>query len=642
MCNVLFSDHQYRATDSVMCGHPCNCSFYRVERVYKTRTHKGRLFPLFALLAVGQRSRLIRAVGTHRAKGIRIDDNICRSMGRGKASAFAGVPAIMHWFRRDLRVGDNHALNAALAAAASTRAHFVPIFILDPDLHNPTVCGAVRMRFVLESIDALRGELHHRCGARLRVVSGRPSDVLPPLIREWRVSKLCYEIEHDPAAVVRDASVAADARALGAQVVTSEGFTVYELERLLSHAKPVGKAPANMSGFLSLIERAGDPLEPVEFADGKSISLEETPPDIQAADGRAGRLTIPTLSDMGYDEDELRADSEIWERFRGGEAEGWKRMDAFLAREGGRVAARFSKPETSPGAFEVRETTVLSPYLALGCVSSRGFHKRLRELESKHKVSAMPQTRLWGQLMWRESFWLLAATTPNFHKMVGNPICRQIDWDTGPEADSRFAAWSEARTGLPWIDALLTQLVKEGFVHHLGRHSLACFLTRGDLWVSWERGAKVFERYLIDYDYALNSANWMWLSASAFFNTYFRVYSPVAFAKKWDQEGKFIKHYLPVLSKMPTRYVHEPWKAPLSVQRAAGCVIGVDYPAPIVDHGRTSKENIGRMKVAYARGLRGVPEDTNVGAASEKKSNKSDDNDDDLPQARKSKRIRHT
>ena len=112
----------------------------------------------------------------------------------------------------------------------------------------------------------------------------------------------------------------------------------------------------------------------------------------------------------------------------------------------------------------------------------------------------------------------------------------------------------------------------------------------------------------------------MWLSASAFFHQvrcgilcragpqsahalptqFFRVYSPVAFPKKYDPRGVYVRHFLPVLRKLPDRYIYEPWTAPLDVQRAAGCVVGVDYPAPVVDHAEASKANIAKMTAAYA------------------------------------------
>ena len=146
-------------------------------------------------------------------------------------------------------------------------------------------------------------------------------------------------------------------------------------------------------------------------------------------------------------------------------------------------------------------------------------------------------------------------------------------------------AWSHCMTGYPWIDAIMKQLRQEGWIHHLARHCVACFLTRGDLYVNWERGMEVFEELLLDADYALNAGNWLWLSGtSSFFTAYFRMYSPVAFPKKYDPDGKYVRKYLPVLKDMPKEFIYEPWKAPKSVQEKVGCVIGKDCPERIVDH----------------------------------------------------------
>ena len=164
----------------------------------------------------------------------------------------------------------------------------------------------------------------------------------------------------------------------------------------------------------------------------------------------------------------------------------------------------------------------------------------------------------------------------------------------------------------------MTQLRTQGWIHHLGRHAVACFLTRGDLYQSWEKGATYFESQLLDADYALNNFNWMWLSCSAFFYQYFRCYSPVAFGKKTDPNGLYIRKWLPQLAKLPNKYIYEPWKAPPSIQKQAGICIGPTqgngknstnnnnddctifyYPNPIVDHIPVSKANMGRLKLAY-------------------------------------------
>ena len=129
-------------------------------------------------------------------------------------------------------------------------------------------------------------------------------------------------------------------------------------------------------------------------------------------------------------------------------------------------------------AFMAPSTTALSPYMKFGCVSPRTFYHELKavlngpELKGKH---SKPPESLEGQLLWREFYYLSAAGTPNFDKMEGNRICRQIPWTWDEE---RLAAWEEGRTGFPWIDACMAQLKKEGWMHHLARHAVACFLTQ--------------------------------------------------------------------------------------------------------------------------------------------------------------------
>ena len=104
---------------------------------------------------------------------------------------------------------------------------------------------------------------------------------------------------------------------------------------------------------------------------------------------------------------------------------------------------------------------------------------------------------------------------------------------------------------------------------------------------------------MLDADWSINVGNWMWLSASCYFYQYFRCYSPVAFGKKTDKNGDYIRKWLPQLRKYPKKYIYEPWTAPLAVQKEAGCIIGTDYPNPIVEHREVSKRNMGWMKQAY-------------------------------------------
>ncbi|XP_077081934.1 cryptochrome circadian regulator 4 isoform X2 [Siphateles boraxobius] len=213
--------------------------------------------------------------------------------------------------------------------------------------------------------------------------------------------------------------------------------------------------------------------------------------------------------------------------------------------------------------------------------------------QSQSRNHSLPPVSLQGQLLWREFFYTAASATPNFTKMEGNPICLQIHWYHEPES---LEKWRTARTGFPWVDAIMTQLRQEGWIHHLARHAVACFLTRGDLWISWEEGMKVFEEFLLDADYSLNAGNWMWLSASAFFHKYTRIFCPVRFGRRTDPQGQYLRKYLPVLKNFPSQYIYEPWKAPKDVQLSAGCIIGKDYPGPMVCHTEASQRNLDLMR----------------------------------------------
>lgn len=102
------------------------------------------------------------------------------------------------------------------------------------------------------------------------------------------------------------------------------------------------------------------------------------------------------------------------------------------------------------------------------------------------QTSSLPPNYL--GLLEREFFYAVASNNPYFDKMQGNPVCIQIPWDKNPRA---LARWAEGRTGFPWIDAIMVQLWKEGWISTNARRAVICFLTRGDLWISWEEGAKV-------------------------------------------------------------------------------------------------------------------------------------------------------
>jgi len=482
------------------------------------------------------------------------------------------------WLRKSLRLHDNPALCAAIEGST----HLFPVFCLDPWFVQSGRVGTNRMNFLLESLHDLDASLR-ALNSRLIVLQGDPRDELPRVWREWKVERLAFEIDTEEYAKARDDEISRLAQSMGVQVVTRWGHTMCDLDQLLKHAG--GTPTTNYNSFLSHFEMESR-LQPV-----KPIDAPRRLPPLGAI--AAAEATLPSIDQLGY------ARSHRSVILPGGETEALRRLEEHLKRE--EWVATFEKPQTSPTGMNpfgdrTRSTTALSPYLKFGCLSSRLMYDEIKKVYARHPKHSKPPTSLHGQLLWREFYYTCAHGTPHFSQMRGNPICRQIPWGADEEL---LAAWREARTGYPWIDAAMTQLREEGWIHHLARHAVACFLTRGDLWQSWEEGAKVFDELLLDADPAINYGNWMWLSCSCFFYQYFRCYSPVAFPKKYDKEGEYVRHWLPCLKNMPAKYIYEPWKAPIAVQKSASCIVGVDYPKPIVQHEVVSKENMAKMAMAY-------------------------------------------
>ncbi|XP_042699538.1 cryptochrome-1 isoform X3 [Chrysemys picta bellii] len=374
-----------------------------------------------------------------------------------------------------------------------------------------------------------------KLNSRLFVIRGQPADVFPRLFKEWNIAKLSIEYDSEPFGKERDAAIKKLASEAGVEVIVRISHTLYDLDKIIELNG--GQPPLTYKRFQTLISRM-EPLEmPVETITAEVMEKCTTP----VSDDHDEKYGVPSLEELGFDTDGLP--SAVWP---GGETEALTRLE--------------------------------------------------RHLERKVKKNRSPPLSLYGQLLWREFFYTAATNNPRFDKMEGNPICVQIPWDRNPEA---LAKWAEGRTGFPWIDAIMTQLRQEGWIHHLARHAVACFLTRGDLWISWEEGMKVFEELLLDADWSVNAGSWMWLSCSSFFQQFFHCYCPVSFGRRTDPNGDYIRRYLPILRGFPAKYIYDPWNAPESIQKAAKCVIGVHYPKPMVNHAEASRLNIERMKQIY-------------------------------------------
>ncbi|XP_061578161.1 cryptochrome-2 isoform X2 [Cololabis saira] len=483
----------------------------------------------------------------------------------------------VHWFRKGLRLHDNAALQEAVSAADSLRC----VYILDPWFAGAANVGINRWRFLLEALEDLDSSLK-KLNSRLFVVRGQPTDVFPRLFKEWNVTRLTFEYDPEPYGKERDGAIIKVAQEFGVETIVRNSHTLYNLDRIIEMNN--NSPPLTFKRFQTIVSRLELPRRPLASISQQQMERCRT----KIAENHDQLYSIPTLEELGF-----RTEGLPPAVFRGGESEALDRLNKHLDKKVWVASVEHTKINT---CSLYASPTGLSPYLRFGCLSCRVLYYNLRELYMKLRKRCSPPLSLFGQLLWREFFYTAATNNPNFDRMEANPICVQIPWDQNPEA---LAKWAEGRTGYPWIDAIMTQLRQEGWIHHLARHAVACFLTRGDLWISWESGMKVFEELLLDADWSVNAGSWMWLSCSAFFQQFFHCYCPVGFGRRTDPSGDYIRRYIPILKDYPNRYIYEPWNAPESLQKAANCVVGVDYPKPMINHAESSRLNIERMKQVY-------------------------------------------
>ncbi|XP_051979946.1 cryptochrome circadian regulator 3b [Xyrauchen texanus] len=486
----------------------------------------------------------------------------------------------IHWFRKGLRLHDNPALLEAVKGADTLRC----VYFLDPWFAGASNLGVNRWRFLLQSLEDLDCSLR-KLNSCLFVIRGQPANIFPRLFKDWNVSRLTFECDSEPFGKERDAAIKKLASEAGVEVNVKISHTLYDLDKIMEMND--GQTPLTYKRFQTLVSGMSPPEPPVEPLTKELMKNCVTP----VSDTHRERYGVPLLEELGFDTEGLAP--AVWP---GGESEALTRMDRHLGPESAAAwQENFERMKMNSSPL-LASPLGLSPYLRFGCLSCRLYYYKLTELYKKVKNNGNPSISLYDKILWREFFYTAATNNPRFDQMEGNPFCIRIPWDKNAQA---LAKWAEAKTGFPWIDAIMTQLRQEGWIHHLARHAVACFLTRGDLWISWEEGMKVFEELLLDADWSVNAGSWLSHSCSSFFQQFFYCYCPVGFGRRIDPNGDFIRRYLPVLRDFPAKFIYDPWNAPEDVQIAAKCVIGVDYPKPMVNHAEASRLNIERMRQIY-------------------------------------------
>ena len=200
------------------------------------------------------------------------------------------------------------------------------------------------------------------------------------------------------------------------------------------------------------------------------------------------------------------------------------------------------------------------------------------------------------QLCWRDFYAHVIGHYPaNARSEFQSRYRGSIRWS---RAQKRFEAWCDGRTGYPAVDAGMRQLRREGWLHNRARLLVGSFLTK-DLGIDWRWGERWFMRLLLDGDEASNNGNWQWIASVGVDPqpAFRRIFNPSRQQQRFDPTGAYVRRYVPELAGVPDDYLAEPWTMPPEVQERAGCRIGREYPAPIVDHAQARRDALDRYRV---------------------------------------------
>jgi deoxyribodipyrimidine photo-lyase len=470
------------------------------------------------------------------------------------------------WFRRDLRLTDNPALEEARAAADVV----IPVYIHAPAEDGPWHPGAASRWWLHRSLSALAGDLGRR-GSALVIRRGPSLEALLTLARETGATSVHWNRLYEPAAIARDTMVKSTLAEHGIHATSSNGSLLFEPWTVRTGS--------------------GDPYRVFTpfWKTCMAMAGEVAPP--RAAPRRLGggghRPTGIPLEDLGL-LPQVRWDAGLGEAWKPGEAGAAKALAAFTRS----AIAAYGQDRNRP---DLAGTSRLSPYLHFGELSPRQALAAARQAAPGGSSGAEAFIR---ELGWREFAHHLLYHYPHTTDAPLDRRFERLDWRRDA---AQLRAWQRGLTGYPIVDAGMRELWHTGWMHNRVRMIVASLLTK-NLFMHWLEGARWFWDTLVDADLANNTLGWQWTAGcGADAAPYYRVFNPVLQAEKFDPERRYIRRWVPELAALPDRWVHCPWAAPPEALAAAGITLGVHYPEPIVDPRGSRDEALQRFEALKTR-----------------------------------------
>jgi len=475
------------------------------------------------------------------------------------------------WFRRDLRLADNAALDYAL----KNSDRVLPIYIHSPEEDGDWAPGAASRWWLHHSLAGLQDSLARR-GCRLVIRRGSGLFTLLNLIRETGATLVCFNRLYEPARLTADQTIEQMLRRDGIHVETSVGHLLAEPTSIETQ----GGSPYRV--YTPFANR----LRPQLWA--------PTPmPAPRVLPSTPSRLKSLALEELGL-LPRIRWDSGLVKCWTPGERGAHVRLRALSA-----ILSVYADQRDVPAS---NATSHLSPHLHFGEVSPRQVWQSIQQARASRRAGMLRGADVLArELLWREFAHHVLHHYPQTPDTPLDARFMKFPWRHSPRL---LAAWQRGETGIPIVDAGMRELWSTGYMHNRVRMIVASFLTK-HLRADWRHGARWFWDTLVDADLANNTLNWQWVAGcGADAAPYFRIFNPVLQSRKFDPQGEYLRRWLPELSGLPNRFIHSPQLAPTGVLAEAGVRPGRDYPEPIVDLAdarREALESFSAVRHAAAR-----------------------------------------
>ena len=434
------------------------------------------------------------------------------------------------WFRRDLRISDHPALLEALKDSDE----IVPVFILDKA--QISEASSKLLAYMSQSLRALDASL----GNRLHIIEGDQVEVLKELIALYNVTEVHISTEYERYGAERDARV----EAAGIPLIRT--------------GSPYAVAPGRvLKASDGTPYKVYTPFYKLWCAHGWRAPA-VTPSEIKAP--------LPPDKYRAFPDFPVPAGAKIIEA---GEAAALKRFQEF-------TKSHLEGYDENRNLAGIDGTSKMSSYLKFGEIHPRTLLANLGESKAHDTFRK--------EIAWREFYADVLFNNPHTDVDYFAPRFKEMRYN---EPDEKFTAWCEGRTGFPFVDAAMRQLVLEGWMHNRTRMVVASFLVK-DLHLEWQHGANFFADHLVDFDIASNSHGWQWTAGTGTdASPYYRIFNPTEQGKKFDADGDYIRKYVPELAHLSAGEIHEPWLS------ADGLSKG--YPERIVDHALERIESLERL-----------------------------------------------